>query len=59
MRLGGRDAQTELGAAGWEAGEPSQDAERLRQICVPCIFITEPLCRRFQGGDGCADWTKE
>ena len=55
---GDRDTQTERHAAGWEDGEPSQDAEKFRQICVPCIFITEPLCRRFQGGNGCADQTK-
>ncbi len=55
---GARDTQTELCAAGWEGGEPSQDAEKLRRICVPCICITESLCRRFQGGIGCADQTE-
>ena len=38
--------------------ESLQEAEKLRQICVPCIFITEPLCSYSQGGNGCADWTK-
>jgi hypothetical protein len=55
---GDRDIRTEGRAAGWEGGEPSQDAEKFRQICVPRIFITEPLCQRFQGGIGCADQTK-